>query len=88
MSKFARRGIGSHYRGRSPPPAPTSALPGTAEKVAILCRRARDGFSLRHPGDSTLFPETAGRREGVRRSHVSLTSGFGAPVFFRGRRVS
>jgi hypothetical protein len=88
MSKFARRGVGNHNRGRSLPPAPTSALPGTPEKVAILCQRARDGFSLWHPADPTLFAETGGRRKGVRRFSFSMAAGFGGAVFVHGRRVS
>jgi hypothetical protein len=37
-----------------PPPAPTRALPGTPEKVAVLRERARLGQTLWHPLDATL----------------------------------
>ena len=53
-SKFARRGVGN-FNGRTKlPPCPTSALPGTPEKVAVLQERARQGLSLWHPLDATL----------------------------------
>jgi hypothetical protein len=53
-SKFARRGV-SDFNGRTRLPAePTSALPGTPEKVAVLMERARQGVSLWHPLDATL----------------------------------
>jgi len=52
-SKFARRGI-RDYNGRSRIPEPTTALPGTPEKVAVLEERARLGLSLWHPLDATL----------------------------------
>lgn len=56
-SKFARRGVGN-FNGRSTlPPIPTDALPGSAEKLAILEERARLGVSLWHPADARL--ETA-----------------------------
>jgi hypothetical protein len=88
MSKFARRGIGNHNRGRSPPPAPTSALPGSAEKVAILCQRAALGVSLWHGEDVAHPPEPTSRREGPHRSQIGFPADFGGPVFFHGRRVS
>jgi hypothetical protein len=51
-SKFARRGVGN-FNGRTKlPPGPTSALPGTPEKVAVLEERARLGVSLWHPLDA------------------------------------
>ena len=40
--------------GRTPlPDAPTTARPGTADKVAVLAARAAAGVSLWHPGDAT-----------------------------------
>jgi hypothetical protein len=36
------------------PPGPTSALPGTEEKVRILAERRRLGVSLWHPLDARL----------------------------------
>ena len=53
-SKFARRGV-TDFNGRARlAPVPTSALPGTPEKVAILMERARLGFALWHPHDAVL----------------------------------
>jgi hypothetical protein len=53
-SKFARRGV-SDFNGKTRLAAqPTSALPGTPEKVAVLEERARLGLSLWHPLDATL----------------------------------
>jgi len=52
-SKFARRGI-SDFNGRACLPEPTHALPGTAEKVAVLEQRARMRQSLWHPHDAPL----------------------------------
>ena len=53
-SKYARRGVGD-FNGKTRLPAqPTSALPGTAEKVAILEERARLGLSLWHPLDARI----------------------------------
>jgi hypothetical protein len=53
-SKFARRGV-ADFNGRIVlPSAPTSALPGSAEKVAVLEERARLGQSLWHPLDAAL----------------------------------
>lgn len=53
-SKFARRGISDFTGGTSLAAQPTSAMPGSEEKVAILAERARLGLSLWHPGDATL----------------------------------
>lgn len=58
-SKYARRGI-ADFNGRSlTPPMPTHALPGTAEKVAILEQRARMKVALWHPDDATLHSAAA-----------------------------
>src|SRR5436853_2861688 len=52
-SKFAQRGVGD-FNGRAPlPSAPTAALPGTPEKVAVLMERARLKQALWHPLDAT-----------------------------------
>jgi hypothetical protein len=57
-SKFARRGVGD-FNGQSRlPPQPTSALPGSPEKVAILQERARLGFALWHPLDAPMDIES------------------------------
>jgi hypothetical protein len=53
-SKFARRGVGNFNGKAAPPGAPTDALPGTPEKVAILELRAKLRQELWHPLDATL----------------------------------
>ena len=50
-SKFARRGI-DDFNGKVPLPAPTMALPGTLEKVAVLEQRAGLRQALWHPLDA------------------------------------
>jgi hypothetical protein len=51
-SKFARRGI-DDFNGRARlAPEPTGALPGSAEKVAVLEQRARLRVELWHPRDA------------------------------------
>ena len=70
-SKFARRGIGD-FNGRAPLPAPTSALPGTPEKIAVLEQRARLRQSLWHPDDAQLETGGAVELDGV---HVLLQVG-------------
>ena len=53
-SKYARRGVGN-FNGTAPLPAePTDAEPGSAEKVAVLERRAALGVSLWHPADPRI----------------------------------
>ena len=53
-SKYARRGV-TDFNGKTAQAAlPTSALPGTEEKVAVLAERARLGLSLWHPHDARL----------------------------------
>jgi hypothetical protein len=57
-SKFARRGVGD-FNGRARLAAqPTSASPGSPEKVAVLEERARLGLSLWHPLDAPMDPES------------------------------
>ena len=53
-SKFARRGVGNFCGRGAPPHAPTAALPGTPEKVAVLEERARMRQELWHPNDATI----------------------------------
>ena len=51
-SKYARRGVGN-FNGLAPlPPEPTTALPGTPEKAAVLAERARLKLALWHPLDA------------------------------------
>jgi hypothetical protein len=53
-SKFASRGFGD-FNGRvALPPEPTSALPGTPEKIAILQQRALHRQCLWHPLDAPV----------------------------------
>ena len=62
-SKFARRGV-SDFNGQSTPAAqPTTAPPGSAEKVDVLAERARLGLSLWHPRDAPMDRES--RKLGV-----------------------
>jgi hypothetical protein len=52
-SKFGRRGVGN-FNGNAPLPAfPTHAIPGSAEKLAVLAERARLRQSLWHPADAS-----------------------------------
>jgi len=56
-SKYGRRGVLDFY-GRAPlPPLPTSALPGTPEKIAILQQRAKMRQQLWHPNDGVRDDE-------------------------------
>jgi hypothetical protein len=52
-SKFARRGVGNFCGRGALPHAPTAALPGSPEKVAVLQERARMRQELWHPLDAT-----------------------------------
>lgn len=40
--------------GRKPPPHPTTALPGTPEKIAVMTERLLQGYHLHHPLDPRL----------------------------------
>jgi hypothetical protein len=63
-SKFARRGVGD-FNGKSAAAAqPTEAVPGSAEKVAILEMRARLKQELWHPADAPMDRES--RKLGIR----------------------
>ena len=53
LSKFGRRGIGAgKLAPRRRPPYPTTARPGSAEKVRVLEERAAAGHLLWHPLDA------------------------------------
>ncbi len=57
-SKFARQGVRDRL-GKVPLPAePTSAIPGSPEKVAVLEQRARMRVSLWHPADAVMDRES------------------------------
>jgi hypothetical protein len=62
-SKFARRGVQDFNGKILLDDKPTSALPGSEEKVKILIERARRGLSLWHPGDAPMDVES--RKLGV-----------------------
>lgn len=51
-SKYARRGT-PNFAGHAPlPDAPTTAAPGTPEKVAVMEARSQAGRALFHPADA------------------------------------
>jgi hypothetical protein len=57
-SKFARRGV-NDFNGRAALAAePTTAVPGSPEKVAVLEERARLGLALWHPLDAPMDAES------------------------------
>ncbi|HEV3263397.1 MAG TPA: hypothetical protein VG013_41565 [Gemmataceae bacterium] len=56
-SKYAHTGEDFCGLGE-PPPGPTSARPGSPEKVAILQQRARLHQRLWHPGDAAQDDES------------------------------
>lgn len=50
LSKISQ-GHGLHNPRGILPPTPTTAIPGSPEKVRVLEERARQGYSLHRPGD-------------------------------------
>jgi hypothetical protein len=50
-SRHARRGIGNYIGTRPPAPEPTTARPGTPEKLDVLHERAKAGYQLFHEAD-------------------------------------
>ena len=50
-SKYARRGVGNG-NANAPLPEPTTAVPGTPEKMAVLEMRAKMRQALWHPQDA------------------------------------
>jgi hypothetical protein len=46
------QGVDTPTLGRKTPPWPTTALPGTPEKIVVLEWRASKGYSLWHPQDA------------------------------------
>lgn len=64
-SKFARLGAGLGTTPVTPPPYPTTAPPGSPEKIAIMQQRAEARQELFHPKDApfgtvALTPARAG----------------------------
>src|SRR4051794_1480050 len=53
-SKFARRGILDFNGYAATAVRPTSAPPGSPEKVAVLEERAQQGLALWHPQDAAF----------------------------------
>ena len=51
-SKYARRGVGNFNGNALAPPEPTTAPPGTPEKMAVLEQRAKLKQALWHPMDA------------------------------------
>ena len=51
-SPHARRGVGNGNGLGLALPRPTTALPGTREKLAVLAERAARGLALHHPDDA------------------------------------
>lgn len=51
-SKFARRGVGNFNLNAPLAPVPTTAPPGTPEKLAVLEHRARMKLAIFHPADA------------------------------------
>jgi hypothetical protein len=62
-SKFARRGVSDFNGLASQAVQPTSAAPGSPEKVEVLIERARLGLALWHPHDAPMDRES--RKLGV-----------------------
>ena len=59
-SKYARRGVGN-FTGNAPlPDAPTTAAPGTPEKLAVLEQRAKLKQALFHPADAKFEGDITG----------------------------
>ncbi len=52
ISKYGRRGVGNVIGNRPLPAIPTTAAPGTPEKLAVLEARAKALCSLFHPDDA------------------------------------
>lgn len=52
-SKFARRGVGHDASINGRLPVPTTAKPGTPEKMAVLAGRVERGELMFHPADAT-----------------------------------
>jgi len=72
-SKYARRGVGNRTGVRPLPPFPTTAGPGTPEKMAVLEERARDGFALWHPHDADETGVPAGVQVNGRGRRTAVT---------------
>jgi len=53
-SRFARQGLGLSQHSRPLPASPTTALPGSPEKIAALEERALLGLALWHPDDALI----------------------------------
>lgn len=72
-SKYARRGLGNGFKSLMLPPEPTTAAPGSVEKLAVMAERAEQNYELCHPLDARYpgdpLPLTAiGERELARAS--------------------
>lgn len=47
-----REGSGARINGNVPLPIPTSAVPGSEDKIEVLTMRAELGLALKHPEDA------------------------------------
>jgi hypothetical protein len=65
LSKFGRRGVLDFYGSGELPAAPTRAMPGSLQKVAVLQQRASRREALWHPDDAPFGGES------VARAHLS-----------------
>jgi len=61
VSKFGRRGVLDFYGVGKLPALPTTALPGSPEKVAVLEQRASRREALWHPKDAAFGIESVSR---------------------------
>src|SRR5262245_37917882 len=72
-SKYARRGVGN-FTGNAPiAPEPTTAAPGTPEKMMVLEERARLKQALWHPLDAKYAGDPR-PLEAIMRSRAALAS--------------
>jgi hypothetical protein len=55
------KGVADRNGGSEAPAQPTSARPGSAEKIAVLTERAARGQSLWHKGDAGMDGEGRGQ---------------------------
>jgi len=64
-SKFGVRGVANLGHRNAPLPEPTTAMPGSPEKIAVMEERALRGEQVFHPDDAsnlTTINRRAGRR--------------------------
>jgi hypothetical protein len=52
IDRSVRRGLGRCNSEPPLPPVPTTAVPGTPEKLVVMHERAKAGFAMFHPADA------------------------------------